>query len=124
MVLGEESEGKEGYLGRDPPWGASSSSRSWGIPVLGSYREDESPGWLGGGWDYEGVWGKLEWHLGGAEAATTDTYAKSTPGKSRTLTAVSPHHLPSRGSMWPQLLHSKAEDAEACGGERGGSDQL
>ena len=54
MVLGEESEGKEGYLGRDLPSGASSSSRSWGIPVLGSYREDESPDWLGGGWTTRG----------------------------------------------------------------------
>ena len=55
MVLGEESEGKEGYLGRDLPSGASSSSRSWGIPVLGSYREDESPDWLGGGWTTRGL---------------------------------------------------------------------
>lgn len=122
MVLGEESEGKEGYLGRDPPWGASSSSRSWGIPVLGSYREDESPGWLGGGWDYEGVWGKLEWHLGGAERPPLTLTQRAHQG-SPELTAVNPHHPPSRGSMWPQLLHSKAEDAEACGG-RGGSDQL
>lgn len=63
-----------------------------------------------------GVWGNLEWHLGGAEAATTDTYTRSTSGKSRTLTAASPHRPPSQESTRPQLPHSGAEDAEACGG--------
>ena len=59
MVLGEESEGKEGHLSRDLPWGVSSSSHWWDIPVLGSYTEKPSPpGWLRGWLGWRGGLGK------------------------------------------------------------------
>ena len=119
---GRGIRGKGRLPGQRPALGSEQFQPQLGYPSPGILQRRWVPGLAWGWLDYKGVWGNLEWHLGGAEAATTDTYTRSTSGKSRTLTAVSPHHPPSQESTRPQLLHSRAEDAEACEGV--GSDQL
>ena len=95
---GRGIRGKGRSPGQRPALGSQQFQPSMGYPSPGIlHREAESPGWLGGGWDDEGVWGNLEWHLGGAEAAqgtqqgslepdgsqpTPPTHAKSPRGPS------------------------------------------
>ena len=113
---GRGIRGKGRLPGQRPALGSEQFQPQLGYPSPGILQRRRVPGLAWGWLDYEGVWGNLEWHLSGAEAAITDTYSRSTSGKSRTLMAVSPHHPPSQESTWPQLPHSRAEDAEACVG--------
>ena len=129
---GRGIRGKGRSPGQRPALGSQQFQPSMGYPSPGIlHREAESPGWLGGGWDDEGVWGNLEWHLGGAEAAqgtqqgslepdgsqpTPPTHAKSPRGPSCSTAGRGRRGLESGlgGGQWPALRDKGDLDLRLC----------
>ena len=132
---GRGIRGKGRSPGQRPALGSQQFQPSMGYPSPGIlHREAESPGWLGGGWDDEGVWGNLEWHLGGAEAAqgtqqgslepdgsqpTPPTHAKSPRGPSCSTAGRGRRGLESGlgGGQWPALRDKGDLDLRLCPGQ-------